>query len=297
MGKTEKQNKTSYKKMRITYILVGVFFVLLFIMSRFWGQIEMGIAGIYMKNGAYSKAISIYSSLERYDADKKLLEAYYLLGVEQYDNGDYEAAKESLEIGIKNSDAAKKVLDIELKEIAAANIGDTVTFGRTIREGERYSIAWKVIAIEGNQVLLLMDRCPQNMAYASNATGETGGRALAWNSSDINKYLKKFGNEIFTDSERNAINTVPDKMTLLSAEEVDEYLKSTPDRLAYLVTLEAGTLDENFVSESGWTNWWLNTKGSEVGMAVVDTNGDIIYDGVDASTKCGVRPAIWVTLD
>lgn len=292
-----KENKPSYKKTRNIYIITGVVFVLLFIMVKFWGQIEMGIAGIYMKNGAYSKAISIYSSLERYDADEKLVEAYYLLGLEQYDNGDYKAAKESLGIGISKGKAAEKLLDIELKEIAAASVGDTVTFGRTTREGERYDIAWKVIAIEGNQVLLLMDRCPQNMTYAVDAAGETGGRALSWNYSDVNAYLKKFSNEIFTNCERDAINTVPDKMTLLSAEEVEEYLLSSADRLAYLVTLEVGTLDENFVSESGWTDWWLNTKGSEVGMAVVDTNGDILYEGVDAASKCGVRPAIWVTVD
>lgn len=101
-----------------------------------------------------------------------------------------------------------------------------------------------------------------------------------------------------TNSFAVAGNNTKDRVFILSASEVNQYLTGNYERAAYGTDYAFGNgLYNNGMLGSTW--WWVRTPGKTNKWAVrVLSTGEMAYDGTYVnSDNGGVRPAIWITVD
>jgi hypothetical protein len=191
-------------------------------------------------------------------------------------------------------------------------IGDVILFGHYEQddnaENGPEAVAWRVIASENGQGLLLAEKNLDCQPFNSNWT-ET-----AWDKSTLRQWLNSdFIDVVFTADQQQALvladlvtpgnaelgiatNQTSDRVFILSKEEAEDYFSSAEDRIAentpYAIVRGAQS------STGGFGNWWLRSSGSSATRAAeVYSDGSIVehgfyvdYDGI------AVRPVIWVDL-
>lgn len=233
-------------------------------------------------------------------------------------------------IGQKNNSVINNELHLDAKKeveaIKNASIGEYVTFGRYEQDNDgtngKEEIEWIVLNEKDNKVLLIskyiLDLKPYN-EYQESITYEICS-LRAWLNND-------FFNEAFVNQEKEYIETVTveahknpkyytnpgndtqDKMFLLSLDEVYEYFdcfgecdeKVDKDEVVGKLTPYGLSQEPNGVMNVPYKefSWWLRTPGEEQDEAAVVYDTGLIYErGGDVRIPgCGVRPALWLSLE
>lgn len=218
----------------------------------------------------------------------------------------------------------------QMKEIAEAQIGDTVVFGSYEQDNNsvngKEAVEWQVLDKKDGKVLLLskyaLDACPYNFASSD----------ITWQ----NSYIRQWMNggmfwTLFNSSEADYVATVTlkneknpskgtngggdtqDKLFLLSYSEVLTYFDALPETCDVARQAKA----TEYVKQEHWAynnakmgdfknnaydgncSWWLRTPGARAQMATcVNYMGGVDPWGsyVHAKTKA-VRPAMWVNVE
>ncbi|MCL2486206.1 MAG: DUF6273 domain-containing protein [Oscillospiraceae bacterium] len=167
-------------------------------------------------------------------------------------------------------------------------VGDVIQFGESQFSSEEET-NWIVLAVQEGKALITSELLLNRRPFHS----ETG---VTWETSEIREYLNgRFYEETFAAEEKKWILTsdiitdgvtTSDKVFLLTAEEVEQYLPDEESRIAG-------------ITYSGNTNmfYWLRSPGLDnPDGAAMCVNSDGTFDsdryvGQDA----GVRPALWLT--
>ena len=229
-----------------------------------------------------------------------------------------EAEKESETAETPDSDEGRAYSYFDERDLTESGweVGGRVFFGSYPQgaEDEVYDMAWKVIAVEDGNALLVSEYVLEAGAF------DTAGK-VQWESSTARSFLNgDFFDTAFTDAEKERILTsetenednptyktdgghdTKDKVFLLGAEDIDDYLKNADLKcLATPHAVETGVSTGN----DDYVTWWLRTPGATDTDGVqpgytsnVDANGSIKFLGNDATfTNIGLRPAVWVKID
>ena len=186
--------------------------------------------------------------------------------------------------------------------------GMRISFGKyaqTSPIAESEDVVWIVLDAEDEKVLLLSEKVLDCKRL------NDIGIDVSWETCTLRQWLNSsFMNEIFTNEEKNEIieaelrnssgNSTKDKVFLLSADEVEEYLGS-----------EAGAIPTTYAERKGvkvdfkydnTCRYWLRTgrhKGIDCDyFSYVGYSAKVDNLGVKVqSDKIGVRPAVWVKAD
>ncbi len=191
------------------------------------------------------------------------------------------------------------------------HVGDIITFGSYEQDGNikngKEDIAWCILAVEENRLLLLSEKILDAQPYNNNRVDITWGTCSlrAWLNDD-------FFHEAFTAEEQtqivdtsltndnNSAHTT-DKIFLFSTEEANQYLDSSISKIArpteYAMKNIAYTYDRD---QDGLPEayWWLRSSGSTNRRAASVNNNRIFHFLGDfpTSASLGIRPAIWITI-
>ncbi|MBE6602339.1 MAG: hypothetical protein E7637_07550 [Ruminococcaceae bacterium] len=206
---------------------------------------------------------------------------------------------------------------LKAKELlASASIGSLVTFGTyeqdSVYDNGAESIQWIVLAKEDDKVLLLSEYALEETEYDYNGN-------IVWKTSSLRAWLNdSFLSTAFTEAEKEQIVTTSvtpsdielekggaetnDKVFILSAEELEEYVLNAEQRCSKLSDY---VYYRNSSSYWGGSSYWLRTPGPEreyyystyPTALVVDSDGDIVTDGEFTDSKMVVRPAMWVSIE
>lgn len=204
---------------------------------------------------------------------------------------------------------------------ADSKTGDTVTFGSYTQEtgDAKQELEWKVLDRDGDDFLLLSDKCLAAMPYQTSETADGSGPDTTWEECSLRQWLNQvFIAEAFSEEEQNKLieKTIvtkdneefdttggadtTDKVFLLSGEEALEYLKDKKSRMAEATEAAREGEPEIFVSElTDASFWWLRSPGGKQNcVQVTGAEGAVSESGFLVSrTDIGVRPAIWVNLN
>ena len=235
------------------------------------------------------------------------VKAAYENAVALFEAGEYEQA-ETLFASVPDYGEAE--LYLKAVGIALCEVGDTVSFGSYIQEGDAPSpIVWQVLAAEEGRFLLLSRDGLECMRFH---------KALYpfWANSEMRRWLEdSFLPAAFTEDEQRLIelsaNSTPgyfsnlglymggpdteDRVFLLSKEELAQYLPEEGDGLckptAFALAAGAQTDDE------GNCPWWTRSPGDHHGqICVVQADGgQNAYYSVGWDNIC-IRPAVWVNI-
>lgn len=229
---------------------------------------------------------------------------------------DYEQAYTLLN-GLNYKDSSDKLKEIEtqLKKVlfSKSQVGTYVYFGSYEQDNNtsngKEDIAWKVLAKEGNRVLLIskfvLDCKPYN----------TTRKNVTWETSTLRTWLNgEFANAAFSSEDMKIINistvtadnnptfsTSPgnntnDKIFLLSIKEANQYFNSYESKTCKPTKY---AISQNVdVNRDGNSFWWLRSPGSFQEFAAImyyvgelDAIGGLVDDHL-----IGVRPALWVDI-
>lgn len=219
--------------------------------------------------------------------------------------------------------------------ICTVSFGDSIAAGNKVIFGKYRQqesspdpepIVWLVLAVDGDQALLLADQPLIGMPYNSS---DHFLYEVTWETCSLRAWLNsEFLNDAFSPDEQQAIpatvistpdytynnfvvsggNDTTDKVFLLSTEELEKYLTTESSRVCcptdYAVSTGAANrwgfyYDDTYAVEEYVDDvsiWWLRSPG-EIGhyTAVCQFDGGINYDGAYSSEiGYSVRPAIWV---
>ena len=280
-------------------------------------EIKYKAAESLMNAGEYDAASEAFAALGDYsDAKDRILEPYYVEGTKYLDEQKYlEAAKVFLKIkGYKDVDTLFDTRP-ELYDAYFA-VGNEIPFGKYEQDGDTENgaeeIEWKVLARQGNQVLLLSKYGLDEKQYNEKSA------VITWEQSTIRSWLNgEFLSTAFNTKEQSAIiktavdnsqaegyggyntnggNNTEDQVFLLSYKETfEEYFASDEARICmptnYAVQQGAS------ITQSGACIWWLRSPGIfQIGAAYVNNVGRGASDNVSRRSYC-VRPALWINLD
>ena len=180
-------------------------------------------------------------------------------------------------------------------------------FGKYEQDGNtdngKENIEWIKLKEENGKALFISNKILDAKQYDSSSTA-----SIKWANSSLRNWLNEnFYKTAFSDSEQKAIvktqiqtpgvhdnSTSNDYVFLLSLEEVGTVLTSYTSRRAKVTPYAEANGVQN--SElGGW--WWLRTKISDYGAALIENDGNIRSIGYNGNLKTiGVRPCIWVDL-
>ena len=193
--------------------------------------------------------------------------------------------------------------------------GTYVTFGTYEQDNSpdngQEPIEWRVLAVEGDQCLLISRYALARDFYSC------GEKYVTWENSDIRAWLNSdFISEAFTQTEQSYLVDTPvmnsdsidggndtiDKVFLLSADEAMIYFSSDSDRRCaqspYAIKQEVlpyfGS-DYNTLNGEYSVWWWLRTTVDSGRCAVgVKPDGDLFMGGGYCDTNQAIRPALWI---
>lgn len=224
------------------------------------------------------------------------------------------------------------VCTVSLAE-AGISAGDTVTFGKYWQHmksakvpADPEPVSWKVLAVEGDNALLLAEQPLVGMAYNSE---DHFLYEVTWETCSLRAWLNgAFLDDAFSAPEKQAIlptkvstpdyvadgfrvsggTDTTDHVFILSTGELEKYLKTDASRKCCPTDYAeyTGAISEwgSYSDDSRRVNkyikgvsvWWLRSPG-ETGhyAAYCNYKGDIREDGVYvARSGYCVRPALWV---
>lgn len=220
---------------------------------------------------------------------------------------------------------------------ANANVGDSIFFGSYEQDNNlsngRETIAWRVLAKEGNKILVISQHALDSRPYNNGAT--------TWENSELRTWLNGlFFDTAFTSEEQSMIikgnvsadwppsslgsyagtgNDTKDCVFLLSVPEANKYFMSDiVDEEDEANADEIDGIKYNFENENrdrvctptpyaeeqgvytrgsdGGCYWWLRSPGADSAMAAnITYYGGIHPYGSDVDdSDLGVRPAMWI---
>lgn len=214
--------------------------------------------------------------------------------------------------GSKEAGVLEKYDSEKISGLKKAKIGDTVRYGSYHGSSE-----WIVLDKDGDNLLLISEKCLDAMPYNTERTDVT------WETSSIRAWLNgEFMEKAFSAKEQSAIvsakldnpkntryggakggNDTVDKVFLLSYDEAKEYFPPEDEQVTGMTgyARDKGVYSYTFRIEEGpsWW-WWLRSPGLGQDMASIFycneklLSGGPANDGLTVNTICAVRPVIWV---
>ena len=332
-GKNNQKQIGFRKKLKIGFVLS---LIVLFLLSVLFASIFVIVPSVkynnaieYMNNGEYAKALEIWESFNREykDSEEKRIETEQLYFEVKYneaiaymDEKDYISAIEIWDTFSKEyKDSNEKKMEAEasykIQLISEAEVGEVVILGEYEQDNDidngKEEIEWLVLAKEEDKALLIskyvLDNTPFN-EYEVRITWETCTARKFLNNSfyktAFNDSIKEF---ILTTTVKPADNIkygfsggnqTEDKLFLLSLEEARLYFDINAERISRATKYAAAKGSYNNGDAGCW--WWLRTPCDDNESALcVYYHGEVDEDtdsGVH-DTHCGVRPAMWVSIN
>ena len=214
--------------------------------------------------------------------------------------------KPSVDIGLPDLEAIKSY-DIKLENVKLperfnpnpfknAKVGDYVKFGNypQTSNGGVQPIEWQVLSKENNKMLVIsrygLDaKC---FDYFSND----------WENSKIRKWLNgEFYNKAFNEKEKKSIKSsnlsdvgTTDNVFLLSYDEANKYFANNNARKCK--GTEYVVKNGVYVSDNGYSYWWLRSPSLDYDCCVYLVLDDGIYDPYVSHCHLLARPALWINL-
>ena len=222
--------------------------------------------------------------------------------------------------GYKDSDSkAAEYKPLYIKNLLSnAKVGDKVVFGSYEQDNDtnngKEDIEWRVLAKEGNKILVISEYALDCQQYNKEYTSVT------WEKCTLRKWLNDtFFKAAFGSAEQSMIkstkvtadnnpnystspgNDTTDKVFLLSITEAEKYFSSDDDRMCVPTkyAIENGANTSSYYKKDGEATcwWWLRSVDSDSGIAAsVDHVGDIRDAGGFVSVADCVRPALWIEI-
>jgi curved DNA-binding protein CbpA len=188
-------------------------------------------------------------------------------------------------------DEYNEQIEITDKERDAFDVGYTFTWGAYNNK----VVEWIVLSIEDGKSLIISKDIVAQKPYSHDEAFTTWRFCtlrrwlnrdfyLGFDSTQKNLIIES--DIVYKDSEESDILKTKDRIFLLSTEEVETYLKDGALRVAFY--------------EGKQISWWLRstdyiTSGNRVFNVAATIGDDIVYTAIDA--ECGVRPALWLSLE
>ena len=200
------------------------------------------------------------------------------------------------------------------------SIDDVITLGSFEQDGNyangKDNIEWNVLAIDGENALLLSKHCLDYQPYNDEVRIDNKLSDVTWETCSLRKWLNNsFYNYSFsTEIKRLIIPTVlknnkpneeygtcggndtTDKLFLLSSDEVEKYLGTE----FYTGSRRQGISQSEF-QEAKYkrATWWLRSAGSDLRRACyVDEFSNAVSDsGDEVDLWHYVRPAMWINYE
>ncbi len=224
---------------------------------------------VHKSKGEYKVAAMNFKEADGFlNSDSMLAKCRYQMGLQAYEKGDLDKTLKLCRQASMVTDAAYLVTRLESETISAANVGDTVQYGD--RE-------WIILTKSGAKVLLqAAEECKVKRAY------DTAG-SENWPKNSLRRWLKvKFYADMFNAGEKKMLQGTEndpagektDKVFLLSKEEYEKYKDIIPST----------------------KEWWLRDS-ADGKISYVDEASHTVKQEQDLTRQCGVRPAVWITLD
>ena len=267
-------------------------------------------AGELMLAADYEKALNLLVSLTDYEGSAEKSKECKYLWASAYESEKKYAEALNLYKDISDyKDAAVKTIAIEKNIINSSNVGDIVYYGAL----EHKVIEWKVLAKDGNKVLVISKDILDCQQY------HWKNEMVTWEECSFRRWLNgTFDKNAFSAEEMKCISVselentdnpvydadgganTKDRIFILSYEEVNQYLPENKDRLA---------------TGAEETTWWIRTpsaaNSAEAFKALyygyssynyypcyINTDGGI-YAGGSGNAVIeygGVRPAMWIEI-
>ena len=248
------------------------------------------------KTGLYVKALN-YLANNEFEKSQEILEEL----------GDFKDAQELI-----GTIGARRVTQ-EVKAIAAAQVGDVVTFGKFETDGNTANgdeeLTWIVLNNRDDLVTLITEYSIAAMRYNFNADPTN------WADCSLRTWLNgTFYTAAFELSEadficKNYITTptnpdfpspsgdaTVDKVYLLSLNEVLNYFRTLTERK---LRCTPASYPMTYTDGNDYCCWWLRTPGARLESAIgVDTTGQVMTVGYDCylNEQIGVRPVVVVDI-
>ena len=201
------------------------------------------------------------------------------------------------------SDINDKLSNLDYKDLAIADIGDTTILGTYEQDDNldngKEPLEWIVIAKSDNKVLLLNK-------YAIGCQKYTNW-SFKWSECSLRDWLNSiFINAAFNENEKSKIvdsivcntdDTSNDKIFILSLDEINQYLNSTQCKpTAYAIKLGA------YKDENGNGLWWIRSIDGNYAQFITNESaiGDKSYyyeSPYNQGDYICVRPAMWISLE
>ncbi|MBR5869148.1 MAG: hypothetical protein IKZ21_06845 [Clostridia bacterium] len=322
----EKKRREEAQRIKILIaVLGGILLILLMVfLSQFTRSGRYNRGETQLEKGNFARAEKLFSDLGDYmDAPDRVKETCYKWSIDRLAGGDLAGAVEAMEAADDYLDAYERRSDMENElyaidlaairaELAAAEVGDTVTLGYYPQDNEegKDPIAWKVLAENGGKKLLLsikiLDCMPPFAEYTVTQPENEGDDLILrtdptdWESSAIRSFLNgtflrgamvgDTKNLLVTATLENPANPVTgvdggrdtaDQVFLLSADEVESYLDQE-DRVARATPW--AMKKRMYTNEEDECWWWLRTPGESLRQAMtVNPFGKMYYNGDDVT--------------
>ncbi|MCI8698055.1 MAG: hypothetical protein HFF29_02950 [Oscillospiraceae bacterium] len=289
-------------------------------------------AGAAYEAGDYARAMELYEGLGSYgDAPEQLAKVKYSCALQRKEDGDLGGAYALFaELG-NYEDSAAMAQDCVARSWENPQVGDALFFGSFEQDTNESNgpepIQWRVLAREGDRLLLTSEHLLRRMEY--------GGSSL-WEDSDVRTWLNgEFYNAAFSQEEQGHIQKVytyakqnsdlkvddlrmelayafpddpeeaervlreyisefgddGDHVFLLSAQEARDLFSGEYDRRS------ASTKAASTLGDTTNSRWWTRSRtssGTNQVVVAVENDGEI--DSVHPSHDSGVRPAICLNL-
>ena len=254
------------------------------------------------------------------DAAEQYKTGLYVKALDRLANNDFESSKAIFtELGDFRDSAelistveTRRVLQ-EVKTVADAEPGDTVTFGKFETDGKTENgddpLTWTVLEKKNNKMTLITEQSIAAMRFHFNS------KETCWEKSSLRAWLNgTFVTSAFDENESAFLckNTVinqanpeypypdnpatQDKVYILSLSEATKYYSTAGERKAACSDASAPS---TYTDRFGNCSWWLRTPGARLTSAVcVDCSGQTSPIGYDCykNDQIGVRPVIVLDL-
>ena len=272
-----------WKKLTAAGIFAAIAAVIVFLCSPAAFYLE----GSFLMNiRDYERANTIFAKSKGYkDTKERVRECNYQRAAAAAQDGDYGKAVRLLHDKVGDyKDALEKKAQYEMKILASAKIGDTVTFG---------TAKWLVADMDeqgGKKLLVRKKPVKARTVY------QEVGKSADWESSRMRTWLNDvFWTNSFSPYEQAAIIT-SDIVTNANSKYGTAGGKHTSDRVFLLDEHEADRYRKLLQTKDNRRAWWLRTPGKAADSAAfVSAEGTVMHYGYAADSKeLGVRPAVWV---
>lgn len=233
-----------------------------------------------MDNENYDDAIAVFDELDGYKDSESLLEKCYL----------------------------EKYGEEKLNEIKNIKVGDTYVFGTYEQDNNKSNgkepIEWIVLDKKDMSLLLISKYALDSYFYYVTETSNVG---IKWENSSIREWLNDdFFSRAFNADEQAKIqktinkDDLNDKIFLLSTNEAKKYFSIGNERICEPTNYAASSKEIGYTLGGTYScSWWLrSTSNSHPNRAAcVDIDGIVDPDGTGVSSSCGVRPAMWISIN